>query len=207
MSDDQDGSHRDPPRSRQFKPSQSGNPPRSRRFKPGQSGNPRGRPRGTRNVWTDLTQLLNKRIAIREDGETRHISRQEAILLSLYSKAVRGDVRAIMSILTMLMKLEPATASKPDQDEVSQTDQEIIDDYWRRKAAIQAQNKESPTISDAVQDDVSQKEIVEDSHNAKRNEVDEPSTAPVPDQNEAYQEVSEHIEDRRKATTGKREKP
>ena len=148
MSDDQDGSHR----------------PRSRRFKPGQSGNPRGRPRGTRNLSTDLTQLLKKRIRVREDGETRHISRQEAILLSLYSKAVRGDVRAIMSILTMLMKLEPATASKPDQDEVSQRDQEIIEDYLRRKAAIQAQNKESSTISGAAQDDVSQKdqEIVED---------------------------------------------
>ena len=122
MSDDQDGSHRDRPR--------------SHRFKPGQSGNPRGRPRGTRNLWTDLTQLLKKRIPVREDGETRHISRQEAILLSLYSKAVRGDVRAIMSILTMLMKLEPATASKPDQDDVSQRDQEIIEDYLRRKAAI-----------------------------------------------------------------------
>lgn len=207
MSDGQDGSHRDPPRSRRFKPGHSGNPPRSHRFKPGQTGNPRGRPRGTRNLWTDLTQLLKKRIPVREDGETRHISRQEAILLSLYSKAVRGDVRAIMSILTMLMKLEPATASKPDQDEVSQRDQEIIEDYLRRKAAIQAQNKESSTISGAVQDDVSQKEIVEDCHNAKRNEVDEPSTAPVPDQNEAYQKVSEHIEDRRKATTGKGEKP
>jgi hypothetical protein len=166
MSDGQDGSHRDPPRSRRFKPGHPGNPPRSHRFKPGQTGNPRGRPsgrpRGTRNLWTDLTQLLNKRIPVREDGETRHISRQEAILLSLYSKAVRGDVRAIMSILTMLMKLEPATASKPDQDEVSQRDQEIIEDYLRRKAAIQAQNNESSTISGAVQDDVSQKEIVED---------------------------------------------
>jgi hypothetical protein len=195
MSDDQDGSHRDPPR--------------SHRFKPGQSGNPRGRPRGTRNLRTDLTQLLKKHIPVREDGETRHISRQEAILLSLYGKGVRGDVRAIMSILTMLMKLEPATASKPDQDEVSQRDQEIIEDYLRRKAAIQAQNKESSTISGAVQDDVSQKdqEIVEDCHNAKRKEVGEPSTAPVPDQNEAYKKVSEHIEDHRKATTGKGEKP
>ena len=193
MSDDQDNGHR--------------NPPKAHRFKRGQSGNPRGRPKGTRNLSTDLTQLLKKRIRVHEDGETRHISRQEAILLSLYSKAVRGEVRAIMSILTMLMKLEPATASKPDQDEVSQRDQAIIEDYLRRTAAIQAQNKESSTISGAVQDDVSQKdqESVEDCHNAKRNEVDEPSTAPVPDQNEAYQKVSEHIEDCRQATTGKGE--
>ena len=39
--------------------------------------------------------------------------------MSLYSKAVRGDVRAIMSILTMIMKLEPATASKPGSDAIS----------------------------------------------------------------------------------------
>jgi hypothetical protein len=126
MSDGQDGRYRKPPEAHQFKP--------------GKSGNPRGRPKGTRNLKTDLTRLLKRRISVREDGETRHISRQEAILLSLYSKAISGDVRATMSILTMLMKLEPTMTSEPAQDEVSPRDEEIIEDYLRREAAIRDQN-------------------------------------------------------------------
>ena len=65
-------------------------PPKTGQFKPGKSGNPRGRPKGTRNLKTDLDKILRKRIRIRENGETREISRQEAILLSLFNKAMQG---------------------------------------------------------------------------------------------------------------------
>ena len=122
MSDDPNGDHRQPPK--------------SHRFQPGKSGNPRGRPKGTRNLKTDLTRLLIKRIPVREDGETRQVSRQEAVLLRLYSKAVQGDVRAIMSLLTMLMKLEPLTLEPAQaQDEVTLEDEQIIEDWLRGHAA------------------------------------------------------------------------
>jgi hypothetical protein len=121
MSDDPDGDHRQPPK--------------SHRFQPGRSGNPRGRPKGTRNLATDLTRLLTKRIPVREDGETRHVSRQEAVLLRLYSKGVQGDVRAIMSLFTMLMKLEPLMPEPTQaQDEVTVQDEQIIEDYLRSHA-------------------------------------------------------------------------
>ena len=41
------------------------------RFKPGCSGNPSGRPKGARNLKTDLDKALKKRVAIREDGKLR----------------------------------------------------------------------------------------------------------------------------------------
>jgi hypothetical protein len=120
MSDDPNGDHRPPPK--------------SHRFQPGTSGNPRGRPKGTRNLKTDLTRLL--RIPVREDGETRQVSRQEAALLRLYSKAVQGDVRAIMSLFTMRMKLEPLTPEPAQaQDEVTVEDERIIEDWLRGHAA------------------------------------------------------------------------
>jgi hypothetical protein len=121
MSDDLNGDHRPPPK--------------SHRFQPGTSGNPRGRPKGTRNLKTDLTRLLTKRIPVREDGETRQVSRQEAVLLRLYSKAVQGDVRAIMSLFTMLMKLQPLTPEPAQgQDEVTSQDEQIIEDWLRGHA-------------------------------------------------------------------------
>jgi hypothetical protein len=69
-------------------------PPKDSRFKPGKSGNPNGRPRGARGLKTDLDAVLRKRVTIREDGELRHVSRQMALLLSLYEKAVHGDAKA-----------------------------------------------------------------------------------------------------------------
>jgi hypothetical protein len=106
-------------------------PPEGSRFKSGQSGNPKGRPKGARNLKTDLTALMKKRVAIREDGELRRVSRQEALLLSLFEKAVRGDVKASAQIIAMLMKMDVhAAPSKPDV--VTDKDRAIVEDFLRR---------------------------------------------------------------------------
>jgi hypothetical protein len=103
-------------------------PPERTRFKSGQSGNPQGRPKGTRNLKTDLTALMKKRVAIREDGELRRVSRQEALLLSLFEKAVRGDVKASAQIITMLMKMDIHT-TPPKPDVVTDKDRAIVEDF------------------------------------------------------------------------------
>lgn len=68
-----------------------GRPPKHTRFKPGRSGNAKGRPKGGHNLKTDLASILHKRVAIREDGELRQVTRQEAMLLTLCAKALQGD--------------------------------------------------------------------------------------------------------------------
>jgi Family of unknown function (DUF5681) len=108
-------------------------PPERSRFKPGQSGNPRGRPKGARNLKTDLTALMKKRVAIREDGELRRVSRQEAMLLSLFDKAVRGDVKASSQMIAMLMKME-VHAAPSEPDIVTDKDRTIVEDFLRRNA-------------------------------------------------------------------------
>lgn len=111
-------------------------PPKSHRFTPGRSGNPAGRPKGVRNLKTDLNALLKKRIAVREDGETRNISRQEAILLSLFSKAIKGDVKATTAIIGMCMKFDPPgdEIREPPRN-ITPSDETIIEDYLKRQAA------------------------------------------------------------------------
>src|SRR5271155_1806032 len=52
-------------------------PPRKGQFKPGQSGNPRGRPKGSKNIRTYVTEHLNKKIPIIERGKTRKVPRAE----------------------------------------------------------------------------------------------------------------------------------
>jgi hypothetical protein len=78
---------------------------------------------------------LKKRITVREDGEIRHLSRQEAMLLGLFSKAVRGDIKATNSILAMCMKFNPPNEMRDKPKNVSESDEAIIEDFLRRRAA------------------------------------------------------------------------
>ena len=116
-------------------------PPKTHRFKPGESGNPRGRPKGTRNLGTDLKDILGRRVSIREDGKERRISRQEALLLSLYNKALRGDVRAAIAIINMLSKLAPSSAEPPEAPSLSENDERILADFLRRRIPAEKANE------------------------------------------------------------------
>jgi len=111
-------------------------PPQGTRFKAGRSGNPKGRPKGGCNLKTDLTALMKKRIPIREDGELRRVSGQEAILLSLFEKAVRGDLKASAQIITILMKIDSRDPVPPEPVVVTDNDRAIVEDFLRRNAVF-----------------------------------------------------------------------
>ena len=107
-------------------------PPKAGQFKPGQSGNPKGRPKGSRNLKTDLNNLMKKRITIREGGKARSTSALEAVLLSLFGSATRGDVRASTTLINTVMKLNPDTKDDSGSSNISESDEELIKDFFRR---------------------------------------------------------------------------
>lgn len=82
-----------------------GLPPKKSQFKPGQSGNPKGRPKGSTNLAIDLSVELSELISVREDGRTRRISKQRALVKSLTAKALQGDIRAVATLLTLHARL------------------------------------------------------------------------------------------------------
>jgi len=57
-----------------------GKPPRHTRFKKGQSGNPRGRPCGSKNLSSLLSEALNEPVIVAENGRRRKISKRQAII-------------------------------------------------------------------------------------------------------------------------------
>lgn len=72
-----------------------GKPPKEKQFKEGQSGNNKGRPKGSKNIYTLLGEILNQKIALKENGKDLKISKKAAMLMQLTNKAIKGDVRAI----------------------------------------------------------------------------------------------------------------
>ena len=109
-------------------------PPQGSRFQKGQSGNSKGRPKGSRNLKTAIEAIMNKRVAIRENGEPREVSGQDALLLSLFEKALRGDVKATIQFLTILMKTGAGDGPPSELDDDQDKDSEIFEDLIRRYA-------------------------------------------------------------------------
>jgi hypothetical protein len=82
-----------------------GKPPKTKQFKRGRSGNPKGRPKGSRNLATDLAAELGEPITVREDGRSRRVSKQRALIKSLMAKALQGDVRATGAMLALYTRV------------------------------------------------------------------------------------------------------
>jgi hypothetical protein len=81
-----------------------GRPPLNKRFKAGQSGNPKGRPKGRKKMAALLQDALDKRIPIREGDALRKVSRAEAMILALISKAMKGDAKACATLIALTQK-------------------------------------------------------------------------------------------------------
>ena len=71
-----------------------GKPPVHSRWKPGQSGNPRGRPKKTKDVEKLFQRELDATIRITEKGETRTITKREALIKGMVNDALRGNRHA-----------------------------------------------------------------------------------------------------------------
>ena len=105
-----------------------GKPPRSRQFKPGQSGNPKGRPKGAKSEATILMELLNRKIEIRQNGRIRKITILEGIFHTLAEDSLKGNTKSAAFVLNRLAAIA-STASA--ESEVNPDDKAVLDAYLR----------------------------------------------------------------------------
>lgn len=107
-------------------------PPKDSQFRPGQSGNKKGRPKDHRNTYNMLTEVLDQKICIKENGRDLRISKKLAMIMQLVNKAVKGDVKAINSLLPHMLM---ADVKEEDKNKIlasiSQDDREIITNYLK----------------------------------------------------------------------------
>ncbi len=110
-----------------------GKPPKSGQFRKGEGGNRKGRPKGHKNLKTELLEELAERIHIREDGAPRRISKQRAIIKQLVAKAIKGDPRAASAVFQFVQRVvgEQDPASEPT---LTTADEEILAAFLKRNS-------------------------------------------------------------------------
>ena len=110
-----------------------GKPPKSTRLQPGQSGNPRGRPKGTKNLKTDLREELQETIDISEGGLTRKVTKQRAVFKALTNGTLKGNARSAgLLISTMLRVLDTGANDAEVDDGITADEAEILREYEER---------------------------------------------------------------------------
>lgn len=101
-------------------------PPKKTQFKKGQSGNPKGRPKGIKNLSTDLQEELQEKVTITEANKTSKVTKQRAMLKTMFAKALKGDARSASVLINLIVGLEQSKAQQGDQETLSSDDAAIL---------------------------------------------------------------------------------
>jgi hypothetical protein len=103
-----------------------GHPPKAHQYKPGHSGNPKGRPKGVKNLSTDVAEELAEKIPVTEHGKSYKITKQRALIKTLVAKGLKGDMRAAAQIIGLTPLAEQSRAAALAQKTLSAPDRDIL---------------------------------------------------------------------------------
>ena len=115
-----------------------GKPPKDSQFKPGQSGNPNGRPKGARNLKTEIREVMQSTVTVTQDGKRKKISTRKAVVLRLTEKALSGNVQATRVLIDLMKTYDEEDVADVVED-LSQDDAAILEMF-----AEKIRNKETP---------------------------------------------------------------
>jgi len=121
-----------------------GKPPQNFRFKKGRSGNPRGRPKGALNMATVLARTLREKVIIEENGKRKAVTKLQAAIAQLVSKATSGDGHAIRYLCQLVISAEERSVVAEPTTQLSETDQKVMDNILKRfQQSLKEKNNET----------------------------------------------------------------
>ena len=104
-------------------------PPKQAQFQPGQSGNPTGRPKGSKNLATDLQEELGQKIVITEGNKKQTVTKQRAMLKTMFAKALKGDARSATVLINLILGLHQVNDDQANDTALSADDAAILAAY------------------------------------------------------------------------------
>jgi|ERR1700730_9827670 len=117
-----------------------GRPPLHSRVQPGQRLNPKGRPRGSKNTATLITEELDRKIAGREGNRVTKFTKRQAAIRNLTTKAAAGDSKVFLTLIT----LEGGSGTQPGNSyegpPLAERDRAILDHMRQELAASLSPN-------------------------------------------------------------------
>lgn len=115
-----------------------GKPPEETQFKTGKSGNPKGRPKGSKNTYKLLHEILGQKLEVVDNGKKIKISKKVAMLTQLVNEGVKGDIKAI-SVLFPHMLMADIKEEEKDQviAALSRDDKAIIESYLAKNSGME----------------------------------------------------------------------
>jgi hypothetical protein len=117
-----------------------GQPPRHTRFQPGMSGNPRGRVKGVCNLGSDVRRTLQTPVKLSDQGKPKRVSTQEAALLRLREKALKGDGRSLDRLLELARLFNSTSDSPPYSDAMMPVEDLAILAAYREDVLAEAES-------------------------------------------------------------------
>jgi hypothetical protein len=112
-----------------------GKPPRHAGFHKGRSGNPKGRPKGSKNLETLLTEALDEKVQVTEDGKRRRVTKRELVIKQLVNKSASADLRAIKQLTDIVERAERRAGDSPaapPTQAFTAADEEVIAELRKR---------------------------------------------------------------------------
>jgi len=118
------------------------NPSHATRWKKGTSGNPSGRPKGSRNLSSYILEAARDEVTVTVAGKTRRVSKLQASVMQLATKAAGGDQTAINKFLDWIDEVETReNADKSGQYPFSPADLEVLHAIYDRMKQCEPNNE------------------------------------------------------------------
>jgi hypothetical protein len=127
-----------------------GRPPKNTRFEKGQSGNPKGRPKGARNLNSELRKVLTDPVTMQIRGKRRRVAAILVLQQVLLNKALKGDYRASLAVFKIAKEfgvLDPANMEVPthtnrlSKEVLEMISDETLDDLIRVEQELLAKKE------------------------------------------------------------------